>query len=290
MSLHLPRNEYRISITSLCNMRCEYCHNEGNTSQELAFMQPDFINELICQSCGFGLQSVRLTGGEPLIHPSIKEICQNLRINHGLEVGINTNCIEMDTLLNLVNNDLLQRVVVGIDYFNASVSKRSSIGIPSAQILNHILCIKRYGIDVSISTVYDDNYCNIKELVSWCIENRIRIKILERVNQHGIYSKENFEYEKMGRALFEDFKLEIKYNQWEEKEGYSNGERIVSMFPSLCRLGRCDLCHQIHLRITCDQKLKSCIQNNSADMLLESGLMREQIKNYVTKLHLPRIL
>ena len=28
--LQLPKNEYRISITSGCNMKCVYCHNEGN--------------------------------------------------------------------------------------------------------------------------------------------------------------------------------------------------------------------------------------------------------------------
>ena len=30
--LQLPKNEYRISITSGCNMKCVYCHNEGNKS------------------------------------------------------------------------------------------------------------------------------------------------------------------------------------------------------------------------------------------------------------------
>lgn len=29
--MKLAKNELRISITAACNMKCVYCHNEGNT-------------------------------------------------------------------------------------------------------------------------------------------------------------------------------------------------------------------------------------------------------------------
>ena len=41
----LPRNELRISITSLCNMKCVYCHNEGN--HEKAELSVSLVKKLV---------------------------------------------------------------------------------------------------------------------------------------------------------------------------------------------------------------------------------------------------
>lgn len=64
--MEIPNNEYRISITSKCNMKCIYCHNEGN--EHRSELSIDDIRTLINNSYGFNLHSIRLTGGEPLIH------------------------------------------------------------------------------------------------------------------------------------------------------------------------------------------------------------------------------
>lgn len=33
--MELAKNELRISITAACNMKCVYCHNEGNTKMAI---------------------------------------------------------------------------------------------------------------------------------------------------------------------------------------------------------------------------------------------------------------
>lgn len=57
--LEIPRNQYRMSIISSCNMKCVYCHNEGNNL--VSMLKIEDIEKIIRDSEGFGLKAIRLT-------------------------------------------------------------------------------------------------------------------------------------------------------------------------------------------------------------------------------------
>ena len=198
--LQLPKNEYRISITSGCNMKCVYCHNEGN--KVINQLTKDDIEALIVNSYDLGLEQVRLTGGEPLIHKEIFDICQMLAEKYHLKVGINTNIIEIDKLMYMIEKGWIYRVVVGLDYFDAPISKQSPVGISSKQALENILRVKESGVNVTISTVYNGDYDNLSKLVNWSHENGIRIKILEEV-KNEIAETTDVEYLKMKEKILQ---------------------------------------------------------------------------------------
>jgi cyclic pyranopterin phosphate synthase len=77
----------RLSVTDLCNYRCQYCmpaegvpkrsHEEMLTLEELAE-----IGEAAVQC---GVKKIRLTGGEPLVRRGILTLCHRLRRIPGLE-------------------------------------------------------------------------------------------------------------------------------------------------------------------------------------------------------------
>ena len=96
----LPRGQYRMSITSGCNMKCVYCHNEGNKTVSLLTVNQ--IKKIIESSKDVGLEEIRLTGGEPLTHPNIYEICRIISEDYHLRVSINTNGILIDKLLYMI--------------------------------------------------------------------------------------------------------------------------------------------------------------------------------------------
>lgn len=276
MQRHLPKNEFRISIISSCNMRCVYCHNEGN--KKLSMLSIDDIKKIIDSAYDLGMKSVRLTGGEPLIHPQILEICKMLSEEYGLKVGINTNCIEIEKILNLIENGWIDRVIVGLDFYDKSVSKQSPIGKSSKEILENILKIKNKGCDVSISNVYNGDYNNIYNLVNWCQQNNIRIKIIELI-KNEIYESSDSDYIKMTDSIIKDFNFEVKIDELEEYNCYKNNKKIISFFPSLCRLRRCDLCKKIHLRITSEGNIKQCIHYDDSDRSVLGEDSRENILN-----------
>ena len=274
MKRQLPKDEFRISIISACNMKCTYCHNEGN--KKISILSKDDIRKIIENSHDLGMKNVRLTGGEPLIHPEIFEICKMLSEEYGLKVGINTNCIEVEKLLTMIDNGWINRVIVGLDFFDNEVSKQSPIGRSSKEILNNILQIKKRGCNVSISNVYNGDYNNIYNLVNWCQQNNIRIKIIELI-ENEIHESSDREYLKMRDSIIKDFTFEVRIDELEEFNCYKNDYRIVSFFPSLCRLRRCDLCKKIHLRITSEGFIKQCIHYCDDDKYLLGEDSRKNI-------------
>ena len=64
-----PLRSLRLSVTDRCNLRCQYCMPE----EEYAWLPRDTlltfeeINVLVSIFAEFGVDRVRLTGGEPLL-------------------------------------------------------------------------------------------------------------------------------------------------------------------------------------------------------------------------------
>jgi cyclic pyranopterin phosphate synthase len=61
----------RISLTDHCNLRCVYCMPEDMTFRPNAeMMQLDEILLLANLFASLGFDKIRLTGGEPTVHPT----------------------------------------------------------------------------------------------------------------------------------------------------------------------------------------------------------------------------
>src|SRR5258708_4704113 len=66
------RGDLRISLTSACNLRCSYCHNEG---QEAPWLQAKTsamlgnIEKLLEIAGGHDVKSVKFSGGDPGGYP-----------------------------------------------------------------------------------------------------------------------------------------------------------------------------------------------------------------------------
>ena len=69
--------DLRISITDRCNYKCVYCRtgNEGAVYGELPFA--DYLR-MARVLVSLGITKIRLTGGEPLLHPQMPEIVAGL--------------------------------------------------------------------------------------------------------------------------------------------------------------------------------------------------------------------
>lgn len=93
-----PEMEYRLNqiyfyLTRGCNLRCRHCwiapkfhHAEGSCPA----LDLDLFRSIIRQAKPLGLSGVKLTGGEPLLHPDIHEILKLTR-SEGLRLVVETN-------------------------------------------------------------------------------------------------------------------------------------------------------------------------------------------------------
>lgn len=264
MSNIIHKNRFRVSITPKCNMQCIYCHNEGNNSSRADMSIPELDN-ILSLGLKLGINEIRLTGGEPLLHPDIKTICGIIKNKFRMTVSINTNLVRYHILNELLQNNLVDYVVVGVDYYKGKVSKNSPIGLSSKNILGNVLKIREsYGDIVSISAVYNKDYDNMRELASFCIDNLIRLKIIE---QQSLNIDSNYVrgYMDMKNQFMNTFSLTWEIDEYSEMHGKLNENILLSFFQSFCRLKQCQLCKVNQLRITSDGYIKTCIFKGEDD-------------------------
>ena len=78
----------RISLTQRCNLRCIYCHAEGEVNPEEQMSAED-IAELMRVGVQFGVKSIKFTGGEPLLRRDLVDIIRS--VPPGVESSLTTN-------------------------------------------------------------------------------------------------------------------------------------------------------------------------------------------------------
>lgn len=262
--------DLRISILSNCNMQCVYCHSEGSKSEhKLSVADTVFIVE---RALPYGVKQLRITGGEPLLHPEITEICRAIKKQFPkLNIGINTNGILIEKIKELIEKDLVDRIVVGIDLFASRVSKNSPTGEPSQKILKNIEFIKRSRCTVEVDAVYNDDYYNILCLAQWCLKKKIRIKILELINDEHANTP-SASYVDMIKNLAKDLALKIGINNaFGDLFGEYKNNTEISFFHSLCRTKECFKCARMHMRVTSDGYARPCLKNNKTIYPLLDG-------------------
>ncbi len=103
-------------LTEGCNLQCRHCwlapRFQTARTQHPA-LEPDLFRHIVRQAKPLGLSSVKLTGGEPLMHPRITEILGVLR-NEGIRFNVETNGV--------LCTPALARDLVGSGMYHVSVS------------------------------------------------------------------------------------------------------------------------------------------------------------------------
>ena len=85
-----PIKDLRISVTDRCNYRCTYCmpldeYEWINKKEILTFEE---ITRLATIFVAFGVEKIRLTGGEPLVRKDLDQLVAKLS---GIQPGLGTS-------------------------------------------------------------------------------------------------------------------------------------------------------------------------------------------------------
>ena len=121
----------RISLTDRCNLRCVYCMpKEGLQWQPRADqLSAEEIARVVETAAQGGVKRVRLTGGEPLVHPQVVEIVRRIASIPTIEeVSLTTNAMLLERLAQPLANAGLTRVNISLDSLDANKFKRITRG------------------------------------------------------------------------------------------------------------------------------------------------------------------
>src|SRR5215467_1600081 len=93
-SLQRPMHDLRISVTDRCNFRCTYCmpFDEYTWIERQQVLSFEEIERVVRLFLHFGIQKVRLTGGEPLVRKDLPRLIAQLSKISGLpDLSLTTN-------------------------------------------------------------------------------------------------------------------------------------------------------------------------------------------------------
>ena len=180
----------RISITDKCNYRCSYCMPKDIFGKDHQFLRKDEllsyeeIIEIVKILKDYGLQKVRLTGGEPMLRKNIELLIRGLKKDALIdEVVMTTNgsLLDIETI-NLLKTNGLDSITISLD----SLSKESADVInPTHNDLTKVLrsiddVIKVYGfIKVNMVIIKDKNSDEVIKMVKNFLNKRVELRFIE---------------------------------------------------------------------------------------------------------------
>jgi len=113
----------RISLTSLCNLNCEYCNPVRKVDPSKIMSDKDFF-EIIESAVYVGIEKIAWTGGEPTIRPNFVGIVKKAK-----ELGINdqrltTNGVLFHRLAKQLKKSGLNQVDISLDTLDREEFKK----------------------------------------------------------------------------------------------------------------------------------------------------------------------
>ncbi len=141
--------DLRISVTDRCNFRCQYCMPaEGMkwTAREelLTFEEIERIASIMVER--YGVDSIRLTGGEPTIRAKLPVLIEKLA-NLGVDLALTTNGATLAGQAQTLKDAGLKRINISLDSFDrdrfVELTRRDDL----AKVLD--------GIDAAVAAGFD---------------------------------------------------------------------------------------------------------------------------------------
>jgi len=171
-----------VSITDRCDFACTYCRpsrQDGYADGRLATGAWQTMFEGLRRA---GLVRVRLTGGEPLLHPEIVDIVAHLARSGFEDLSLTTNASQLARLARPLRDAGLARINVSIDTLDAARFRAITRGGELAPVLAGIDAALAAGLNpVKLNTVVlrGVNDDELERIVLWAWERRMVPRFLE---------------------------------------------------------------------------------------------------------------
>jgi cyclic pyranopterin phosphate synthase len=171
-TLGRPLRNLRVSVTDLCNLRCQYCMPEEEytwlrRSELLTFEEIERLVEIFTD---LGVDKVRLTGGEPLLRRELPDLVQLLAAVPAVrDLAITTNGVLLADKAAALKSAGLHRVTVSLDTLRPDRFRRLTRRDDHAAVLRGIEAVRQAGFEglkldsVVIRGVNDDELIDLLE-------------------------------------------------------------------------------------------------------------------------------
>lgn len=250
-----PVSNLRISLTPRCNLACIYCHAEGEKKPDDQ-LNADEIIEIMRVGAGFGIKSVKFTGGEPLLRPDLIYILEN--VPDGMEASLTTNGTFLAALAPDLKRAGLRRVNVSLDSLNHETYKKITGSDRLDDVLDGITAALNVGltpVKLNMVVLEGINDTEIDDFLAYVRGNRnlvlqlIELMHFKNCDFHG-------DLNGLEGSLASRSKQIITRRMHHRKKYCLDGAEVEVVRP-LHNTEFCAFCNR--LRVTSDGKLKPCL-------------------------------
>lgn len=283
----------RVSLLSKCNLGCVYCTmgdeevkglnaNGIKTSLPLESLLA-IIQKLHSQ---LQLETIRLTGGEPLLYPNLKEVIEGVKQMGILQIKLTTNAFLLERQAAGLKKAGMQSINVSLDALDENVffsmSRRSGV----QKVLNGIKTALDVGLEVKINTVVMKgiNDSQILPLLEYAGEQSIGIRFLEVMAMGHLYHQrkkylctEDEILEIIGRkyqVIKQERQASATANYWQTDAGFLFGIIANESEP---------FCHDCNrLRLDSEGNIYGCLSSNHPISLVgvnNNDTLQSKLKN-----------
>jgi len=281
----------RLSVTEVCNFRCEYCLPQGYRGRTRGFLDLDEIRRLVTAFAELGTRKVRLTGGEPSVRRDFIDIVRSVRAVPGIErLAMTTNAYRLARDAEALKAAGMDAINISLDGLEAEQFQRITGDRRFDKVMGGIERALELGFDrVKINTVLlrGLNDHALQQFFEFVRERPISVRFIElmRTGDNQAY----FEQRHLGGSVVRDALLQAGWQA--QARGATDGPAVEYAHPEYAgRIGIiapyspgfCDSCNR--LRVTARGGLRLCLfGNGNADLrpLLARDDQLEQLKAHI---------
>jgi cyclic pyranopterin phosphate synthase len=176
-----PRS-VRVSLTDRCDLACVYCRPSRSDGYFEKRLDDEAWRAMVTALVRAGVRRVRITGGEPLLHPRVVELVRFVATLGVEDLALTTNATGLERLAGPLRDAGLRRLTVSLDSLVAERFWRITRGGRLDRVLAGIEVARAVGFDeLKTNTVVlrGDNDDELEALTTWAWERSIVPRFIE---------------------------------------------------------------------------------------------------------------
>lgn len=274
----------RISLTDVCNLACVYCVSDDQTHLKVTQSPVEKIIEKVAALDRIlDLQSVRLTGGEPLLYKALPELIEGLKQIGIPYIKMTSNAALLEKQAVALYNAGLSEINISLDAVDPTVFYNVTRRKNLDQVLKGILKSRDAGIHVKLNAVIirNKNHDQVVPLAKFAEKEQLIIRYLEFMNMGPLYKEKSTmlysqteilnDLAKEYSFVAEERKTNATANYWQTNTGFRFGIIANESSPF------CADCNR--LRLDSKGNIYGCLSSNIPVQLDDNSINdKEQLK------------
>ncbi len=172
----------RLNLLDACNMRCMYCMPEDQKFKKLSeLLTPTQMKSIVSNLVEFGIEEVRLTGGEPLMHPQFRSIAKELSTCNLKKLAVTTNAILLEKEMDFLKEHNILNLNISLDSLNENSFNYITKTETFHQVYNSTIRAKKLGFNIKTNTVMlkNINFEEVEQFLEFSAKYDIEVRFLE---------------------------------------------------------------------------------------------------------------